>query len=91
MHHGMVAIGLKAFTPTDRMAAVLPHRDKLLEECSVLTSHHACHSRTSTREYDYPGPVPECLRAATRSLTFPSRQAVLSGCCWGMGTRRSSC
>ena len=65
MHHGMVAIGLKAFTPTDRMAAVLPHRDKLLGECSVLTSHHACHSRTSTREYDYLGPVPECLRAAT--------------------------
>ena len=100
MHHGMVAIGLKAFTPTDRMAAILPHRDNcwgsarcsvLSAQCSVLTSHHACHSRTSTREYDYPGPVPECLRAATRSLTFPSRQAVLSGCCWGMGTRRSSC
>ena len=31
----------------------------------MLTSHHACHSRTSTREYDYLGPVPECLRAAT--------------------------
>ena len=41
MHHGMVAIGLKAFTPTDRMAAVLPHRDNCWgsAQCSPVTMH----------------------------------------------------
>ena len=90
MHHGadvpgMVgtqAIGLQAFTPTDRMAAVLPHRDKLLGGCSVLTSHHACLSRTSTRESPSLGPVPEgvpasCYRAALFPAGSPS-----SGCFW---------
>ena len=69
MHHGMVAIGLKAFTPTDRMAAVLPHRNNCWgsAQCSPVTMH-AFHVRYLLSVHGEAGPAQDVSVAKALSM-----------------------